>query len=105
MSEYSPVIEVYEWKEGAPRPGSVRKHRHDCIELLEMPASGPPSIGDVVQIVSKEMRPEYFQVISREFVWSGAAVENAMEPAAYIKMWIHVRRLGAEEYRAEPTED
>ena len=104
-------IEVYEWKEGAPRPGTVRKHRDSCIDILEVPADGLPNVGDVLLITTdpKEIYGAPHRVISREFLWArprgedSEALRNSQVPQKYYKMWIHVRPLTDEEYKAEPA--
>lgn len=97
-------IEVYEWKKGSPRPGTVRKHRHDCIDILEVPPDGLPNVSDVVLITDPpgdEPRP--FRVISREFLWTRISEPDPQTPQEYQKVWIHVRPLTEKEYEADPV--
>jgi hypothetical protein len=101
-------IEVYEWKEGAPRPGTLSKHRDSCIDILEVPPDGLPNVGDVLLITidPKEMAAPH-RVISREFFWArnpvkdSQALQDSQVPQKYYKMWIHVRPLTDEEYQAD----
>ena len=103
-------IEVYEWKEGDPRPGTVRKHRDSCIEILEVPSEGLPNAGDVLLIKTdpKEIYGSPYRVVSREFLWGrisgkdSQSLKDSQLPQKYYKMWVHVRALTDEEYRAEP---
>lgn len=98
MNDKPTVIEVYEWEEGRPRPGTVRKPRRDCIDVLEVPPDGLPNVGDVV-LLSNSLRPTPYRVVSREFLWGRVSDDAA--PAQYYKMWIHVRRLTQEEWEAD----
>ena len=42
-------IEVYEWKDGASRPGAESKASRDCIDILALPSDGQiPQKGDVI---------------------------------------------------------
>jgi hypothetical protein len=96
-------IEVYEWKEGHPRPGTVRKHRDSCIDILDVPDDGLPNVGDVLLITidPKETYGAPHRVVSREFLWSRVERDHPQDPQKYYKMWIHVRPLTDEEYQAD----
>lgn len=100
-------IEVYEWKQGNPRPGSKSKPRHDCIDLLHVPLGQPvPQKGDVLQIRMPD-DPQAdglgfvpFVVLEREFLSyrkptkeAGFDKEDFSQPLLMKKLWIHVRRL------------
>jgi hypothetical protein len=98
-------IEMYEWKKGYPRPGTVGKYRNTCIEILEVPSDGLPNVSDVV-LISNELKATIpYRVISREFLWGRISKEtdNPQVPQDYKKVWIHVRRLTNEEYEADPS--
>ena len=89
------LIEVFEWKDGTPRPGSGRKLRSDCLTTLALrPDSPEPQKGDVVtlrapdHIHADERGLAHFVVIERELLWG-----SEDEPQKWHKMWIHVRAL------------
>ena len=100
-------IEVHEWKEGRPRPGTMEKHRNSCIDILEVPADGLPNVGDVILITidPKDYIGTPHRVISREFQWSRISEEDPQAPQKFYKMWIHVRPLTDEEYQADDAGD
>ena len=61
------AIEVFEWQTGAPRPGTVGKARHDCLDILEAPPEGQaPQVGDVIALPDPTGRELL------HYAWSGA---------------------------------
>ena len=101
MAQGQTTIEVYEWQAGDPRPGTVRKHRDDCIDLLEIPSEGLPNVDYVVLLSDGKGELTRYRIISREFLWGRLPDGDPTAPSKYFKVWIHVRRLTDEEYRAE----
>ncbi len=91
------AIEVYEWKEGAPRPGTVTKARNDCIDFLAVPDGGQiPSVGDIILLPKDHkfsMDLDRFKVIEREFLFYRDAEDDSQTPMRFSKMWLHVRRV------------
>lgn len=95
------MIEVYEWKAGETRPGSDRKPRHECIGSIAVPPHGQaPQKGDIIHILMPdEAAPDgglalgltMFVVLERELAWT--AQKGSEAPDAWMKMWIHVRRV------------
>lgn len=83
-------IEIYEWRDGKPRPG-----KHDCIDILAVPPDGMlPAKGDMVLLVhdiSKSLVPTRYEVIEREFLWGRAPSSDGQTPAEWSKVWLHVR--------------
>jgi hypothetical protein len=98
------AIEVFEWRTGAPRPGTVGKARHDCLDILEPPPEGQaPQVGDVIalpDLTGRELL--HYRVVGRELSWIHTRGKNGPVPARYGKMMLHVRRLADEEYREVP---
>lgn len=89
------IIEVYEWPKGQPRPGTTRKARESCIDLLQLPPSGEvPGRGDVVSITPENnpLAPVRYVVIEREF-WAHMPNEDSQAGASYLSAWIFVRRI------------
>jgi len=89
------MIEVFEWKNSATRPGSGRKARGDCLTTLALPPEWPsPQKGDVVTLRAPEHAHAdergfvHFVVLERELLWG-----SDDEPQKWHKMWIHVRAL------------
>jgi hypothetical protein len=98
-------VEVYEWRKGDPRPGTVHRARNECIDIVEVPPKGQaPHVGDVVALPDPTGAEPllYYRVVARELGWCRTSSENAQDPARYMKMKLHVRRLSDEEYAAEP---
>lgn len=93
----SKPIEVYEWKEGAPRPGTKEKPRETCIDILDIPSDGQiPCIGDIILITDPGRDPMYpgrYRVLEREFLWWREPGANSQTPQKWGKMWLHVRRV------------
>ncbi len=91
------AIEIYEWEEGAPRPGTVRKARETCIDILAIPPNGQvPLVGDIVMVneLGRDiMDPTRFRVIDREFMWVRPKELDSQTPTEWVKLCIHVRRL------------
>jgi hypothetical protein len=93
------MIEVFEWKNGAARPGSDRKPGVGAITSLALPPDGqPPQKGDVVTLRAPDHSHAdgdgfvHFIVLERELLWGS---DDA--PQNWLKMWIHVRAL--DDYR------
>ena len=107
-----PDIEVHNWKEGDPRPGTVRKHRETCLESLELPASGAiPLPCDILFLPDffeeRKGFPVPYRVLEREFLYSRRGDgDNGERPLQLLKVMVHVRR--ARDYddpTAQPTYD
>ena len=96
-------IELYDWQEGRPRPGTQTKHRQSCIDILEVPRDALPQVGDIVFLTNTASHREgRYRVLSREFFWTRSSDQDSQDPAKFNKMWLHVRELTDEEYEAEP---
>ena len=91
------TIEVYEWAEGAPRPGTTRKARETCIDTLEIPSGGQvPQTGDIILISEPggdPFVPGRYRVIERELLWWRNPDDNSQTGQRWTKLWIHVRRV------------
>lgn len=91
------AIEVYEWKEGAPRPGTVTKASRDCIDFLAVPEGGQvPNVGDMILLPKDgkiSLDFDRYRVIEREFLFYRTPDESSQTPMTFSKMWIHVRRV------------
>ncbi len=92
------TIEVYEWKEGAPRPGTAEKPRDTCMDILAVPPDGQlPQTGDIMILNEPgTMKPVRYRVIERELMWTRGEKDDSQTGAKWGKMWISVRRLADE---------
>jgi hypothetical protein len=99
------VIQVYEWKEGAPRPGTVEKLRETRLDDLELPTNGQvPQKDDIVTIhipgSGGWLNLVRFRVVERELGWNplsrelGGGDDDA--PMPWHSMMLHVRRVADE---------
>lgn len=96
-------IEVYEWKEGHSRPGSVNKHRHDCIEILDFSENDPvPNINDILLLIDPKGTQAQYRVISREISCSRPSNVDSLAHPKFQKIWIHVRAMNDKEYEGKP---
>ena|SRR5947207_1161320 len=101
-------IEVYEWRKGAPRPGSVERPSENCIDILAIPSHGQvPQRGDVLHLHMPSdpdanlLGGVCFVVLERELLWGIRAPEDdGSAQRRWSKMWIHVRRLDDYEKQA-----
>lgn len=95
-------IEVYEWKEGQPRPGTVDKARNAVLDMVEPPPDGMlPQPGDIILLndpfADDYITPVRYKVVEREFMWirtdKDTGDPTSPKPASFVKVWIHVRKL------------
>lgn len=93
-----PMIEIHNWKEGAPRPGLAQKHDRTCLEILEIPPSGAmPVAGDILLLPDffeeRSGLPVPYRVMEREFIYSDRDKEgDSQVPLRFLSVMIHVRR-------------
>jgi hypothetical protein len=92
-------IEVYELKEGTPRPGGAQ-HQETCVAVLQAPPDAQiPQVGDVLVFTKAQSSDpadlERYRVLAREFLW-GRLPSAGTGPQKWVKMWIHVGRLDDE---------
>jgi hypothetical protein len=108
------LIEVYEVEPGKGRPGFA--HKPGAIEFL--PAEPLPQVGDVIHLphnVTSDGEEQAFimgfgapyRVVERELLYTRETDEvhdpSDTKPARYLKAWIHVERVSAEDYEADPS--
>lgn len=99
-------IEVYEWNAGEPRPGAAAKQGMTLLDTLQSPPDGQlPQKGDVLLLNDPvgdpgRVHPAAYRVVSREILYfRGTEHGDKHSPAEFRKMWIHVRKLGEDEYK------
>ena len=89
----SDPIEIYEWEEGQPRPGSPgHKMSRYCIDTLAVPSEGQiPQVGDFLWFMSPTTKDLVrYRVLMREFLWVSPPDDKS--PQKWGKMWLFVRQ-------------
>jgi hypothetical protein len=95
------MIEVYEWKKGAPRPRLMGSD--DLLAYLEAPPTGGPNTGDTillpgVVVGDRDSLGVAYRVLDRCFSWGAEELrEGRIQIQKWGKMWISVRRIEPDE--------
>ena len=100
------MMEVYEVVEGSDPPES-----NDHISfMLELPATGPPSVGDTICLSAAAVPPgdnpyvidAHYKVLARSYMWLPRDTSDGTtaDEHTFKKIWLVVRRLKTADIRA-----